>query len=51
MKKLTAAILSLALVFSLAGCGAAAPAGTGSSAPYAGAPKIVLDGHDYFAES
>ena len=49
MKKLTAAILSLALVFSLAGCGAAAPAGTGSSAPYAGAPKIVLDGHDYFA--
>ena len=49
MKKLTAAILSLALIFSLAGCGAAAPAGTGSSAPYVGAPKIVLDGHDYFA--
>lgn len=49
MKKLAAAILSLALVFSLAGCGAAVPAGTGSSAPYAGAPKIVLDGHDYFA--
>lgn len=48
MKKLTAAILCLGLIFSLAGCGAA-PAGTDSDAPYAGAPKIVLDGYDYFA--
>jgi hypothetical protein len=49
MKKLIAVMLCLVLVFSLVGCGAKSSTSANSENPYNGAPKIVLNGCDYFA--
>ena len=49
MKKLIEVILCLELLFSLVGCGAKTSTSTNSETPYTGAPKIVLNGCDYFA--
>lgn len=49
MKKIIGFAISVLLIFALAGCGAKSVANTGTDKPYAGAPKIVLNGHNYFA--
>ena len=46
MKKIIAIVLSLTLIFALVGCGAK---DITPEKPYTGAPKIVLNGYDYFA--
>ena len=49
MKKIITIILSLTLIFALVGCGAKEISGANPEKPYTGAPKIVLNGYDYFA--
>jgi hypothetical protein len=48
MKRLIATMLCFVLVFSLVGCGAKSSTSANSETPYNGAPKIVLNGCDYF---
>lgn len=50
MKKIIALALGILCVFSLAGCGTKTSNSIGSERPYAGAPKIVLNGYNYFAQ-
>ena len=50
MKKRTAIAISLLCVFAVVGCGAKAAKSSMTEKPYTGAPKIVLDGQDYFAK-
>ena len=49
MKKIITIVLSLMLIFALVGCGAKEISGANPEKPYTGAPKIVLNGYDYFA--
>ena len=50
MKKIITIALSLILVFALVGCGAKTSSSINSEKPYGGAPKIVLNGCDYFTD-
>ena len=50
MKKIFAFAISILCVFSMVGCGAKTSNNTNTEKPYTGAPKIVLDGRDYFAK-
>ena len=47
MKKMLAFLISILCVISMVGCGSNA---RGNTKPYSGAPKIVLNGQDYFAD-
>jgi hypothetical protein len=49
VKRLIATMLCFVLVFSLVGCGAKSSTSANSETTYAGAPKIILNGSDYFA--
>jgi hypothetical protein len=49
VKKLIAVMLCLMLCFSLVSCGAKTSTSSNFETPYNGAPKIVLNGCDYFA--
>ncbi len=49
MKKMLAFLISILCVISMVGCGANARGNTSNDKPYSGAPKIVLNGQDYFA--
>lgn len=48
MKKILVLLLSFVLLFSLFGCETKENNNTNAERPYTGAPKIVLDGHNYF---
>ena len=50
MKKMLAFLISILCVILLVGCGSNAGSNTSTDKPYAGAPKIVLNGQDYFAD-
>ncbi len=49
MKKMLAFLISILFVISMVGCGSNARGNTSNDKPYSGAPKIVLNGQDYFA--
>lgn len=49
MKKMLAFLISILCVISMVGCGSNARGNTSNDKPYSGAPKIVLNGQDYFA--
>ena len=49
MKKIITIAFSLMLLFALVGCGAQTSSSANAEKPYTGAPKIVLNGYDYFA--
>ncbi len=49
MKKIIVLAISILCVLSLVGCGSKATSNANTEQPYAGAPKIVLDGQNYFA--
>ena len=49
MKKIITIAFSLMILFALVGCGAQTSSSANSEKPYTGAPKIVLNGYDYFA--
>lgn len=49
MKRMPIFAISILCVLSLVGCGSKATSNINTGKPYAGAPKIVLDGQDYFA--
>ena len=49
MKKIIVFTIRILCVLSLVGCGSKATSNANTEQPYAGAPKIVLDGQDYFA--
>ena len=49
MKKVIVFTIRILCVLSLVGCGSKATSNANTEQPYAGAPKIVLDGQDYFA--
>lgn len=49
MKKISIFSICLLLVFALASCGTQTSSNANVEKPYAGAPKIVLNGYDYFA--
>ena len=49
MKKIIVLTIRVLCVLSLVGCGSKATSNANTEQPYAGAPKIVLDGQDYFA--
>ena len=42
-------LISILCVISMVGCGSNARGNTSNDKPYSGAPKIVLNGQDYFA--
>ena len=48
MKKIIAVAISILCVLAAAGCGVKSVENTGVEKPYAGAPKIVLNGQNYF---
>jgi len=49
VKKMLAFLISILCVISMVGCGSNARGNTSNDKPYSGAPKIVLNGQDYFA--
>ena len=49
MKKMLAFLIGILCVISMVGCGSNARGNTSNDKPYSGAPKIVLNGQDYFA--
>lgn len=49
MKRILSLALSLTCVLALVGCSFNSPNGEGVEKPYGGAPKIVLNGYNYFA--
>lgn len=49
MKKMLAFLISILCVISMVGCGSNARGNTSNDKPYSGAPKIVLNGQNYFA--
>lgn len=49
MKRILSLLLTLTCVLALVGCSSNSPNGVGVEKPYAGAPKIVLNGYNYFA--
>ena len=49
MKKMLDFLISILCVISMVGCGSNARGNTSNDKPYSGAPKIVLNGQDYFA--
>ncbi len=49
MKRILSLALSLICVLTLIGCSSNSPNGAGVEKTYAGAPKIVLNGYNYFA--
>lgn len=49
MKKMLAFLISILCVISMVGCGSNARGNTSNDKPYSGAPKIVLNGQDCFA--
>ncbi len=49
MKRILSLALCLICVLALAGCSSKSSNGAGVEKPYAGAPKIVLNGYNYFA--
>ena len=49
MKKMLAFLISILCVISMVGCGSNARGNISTDKPYAGAPKILLNGQDYFA--
>lgn len=49
MKRLVVILLAVTCLFSLPGCGTKTSNSVDSEMPYLGAPKIVLNGCDYFA--
>ena len=49
MKKMLAFLISILCVISMVGCGSNARGNTSNDKPYSCAPKIVLNGQDYFA--
>ena len=49
MKKMLAFLISILCVISMVGCGSNARGNIRTDKPYAGAPKILLNGQDYFA--
>ena len=50
MKKMLAFLISILCVISMVGCGSNARGNTSNDTRYSGAPKIVLNGQDYFAD-
>ena len=49
MKKILSLLLSLTCILALIGCSSDSPNGAEVEKPYTGAPKIILNGDNYFA--